>query len=64
LSKRAEYIICAGSCASFGGIFSQRDKANITGALYSGEEEGGYWGKNKKVIFINRNGYNIPIVVK
>ncbi len=52
LSKRVEYIICAGSCASFGGIFAQRDKQNITGALFRAEEEGGYWDKNKKVINI------------
>jgi len=52
LSKRVRYIICAGSCASFGGIFSLRDKKNITGALYSGEKNGGYWNDNKKVINI------------
>jgi hydrogenase small subunit len=52
LSKRVEYIICAGSCASFGGIFSLRDKKNITGALYNGEKQGGYWNTNKKVVNI------------
>jgi len=52
LSKRVEHIICAGSCASFGGIFRLRDEENITGALYSGEESGGYWNENKKVINI------------
>ncbi len=52
LSKRAEHIICAGSCASFGGLFRQRDEENITGALFSGEEAGGYWDKNKKVVNI------------
>ncbi len=50
LSRRVEYIICAGSCASFGGIFRLRDKKNIIGALYSGEMQGGYWSENKKVI--------------
>ncbi len=52
LSKRVDYIICAGTCASFGGIFRERDKINITGGLFSGDKEGGYWSKNKKVINI------------
>ncbi|MCF6172294.1 MAG: hydrogenase [Campylobacteraceae bacterium] len=52
LSKRAQHIICAGSCASYGGIFMARDTKNISGALYSGEKLGGYWSKNEKVINI------------
>ncbi|MFK5881957.1 MAG: Ni/Fe hydrogenase [Sulfurospirillum sp.] len=52
LAKRAKYIICAGSCASFGGLFRIRDEENIYGALYAGEERGGYWDKNHKVINI------------
>ncbi|NOX15725.1 MAG: hydrogenase [Epsilonproteobacteria bacterium] len=52
LSKKAQYIICAGSCASYGGIFMARDIKNISGALYSGEKMEGYWDKNKKVINI------------
>ncbi len=52
LSKRAKYIICAGSCASFGGIFRDRDKENITGALFSGDKKGGYWNENSKIINI------------
>lgn len=52
LSKRVDYIICAGTCASFGGIFRERDKINITGALFNGEEKGGYWSENKKIINI------------
>ncbi len=52
LSNRAKYIICAGSCASFGGIFRLRDTKNITGALYSGKDKGGYWSSNSKVINI------------
>jgi len=52
LSKRAEHIVCAGSCASFGGIFRVRDEENISGALYSGDEKGGYWTQNSKVVNI------------
>ncbi len=52
LSKRAEHIICAGSCASFGGIFRLRDTKNIFGALFNAEARGGYWDANPKVINI------------
>ncbi len=52
LSKRVKHIICAGSCASYGGIFRLRDTQKITGALFSGKEKDGYWSKNKKVINI------------
>ena len=52
LAKRVEYIVCAGSCASFGGVFRQRDEKNISGALYSGDNEGGYWNKNRKIVNI------------
>lgn len=52
LASRARYIICAGSCASFGGIFRLRDPSKITGALFSGKEKGGYWMEKKNVINI------------
>ncbi len=52
LAKKVKYIICAGTCASFGGLFRERDKKNISGALYSGDKKGGYWDKNHKVINI------------
>jgi len=52
LSEKVKHIVCAGSCASFGGIFRLQDEKQIFGALYSGKEEGGYWQKNDKVINI------------
>lgn len=53
LASRARHIICAGSCASYGGIFRLQDEAQIFGALYSGTKEGGYWRENPKVINIS-----------
>ncbi len=53
LSKKAKYIICAGSCASFGGIFRLQNEAKIFGALFSGKEKGGFWFNNSKVINIS-----------
>lgn len=53
LQKRAKHIICAGSCASYGGIFRLHDEENITGALFAGKQKGGYWDKNDKVINIS-----------
>lgn len=53
LSSRAKYIICAGSCASFGGVFRLRDPKKITGALFSGKEKGGYWLEKNNVINIS-----------
>ena len=50
LAKRAKYIICAGSCASFGGIFRLQDTKRISGALFSGKEKGGYWAEKENVI--------------
>lgn len=50
LSARVEHIICAGTCASFGGIFRLRDTERITGAIFSGEQKGGFWDYNKKII--------------
>jgi hydrogenase small subunit len=52
LSARAKHIICAGSCASFGGLFRLRDPQKITGALFSGKEKGGYWLEKNNVINI------------
>ena len=51
-AKRAKQIICAGSCASFGGVFRLRDPQKITGALFSGKEKGGYWLEKNNVINI------------
>ena len=50
LSARAKTIICAGSCASFGGIFRLKDPERIYGALFSGKELGGYWNIKHNVI--------------
>lgn len=50
LAKRAKYIICAGSCASFGGIFRLNNPEKISGALFSGKEQGGYWKEKHNVI--------------
>lgn len=52
-AKRAKHIICAGSCASFGGIFRLRDPEKITGALFSGKEKGGYWLEKNNVMNIS-----------
>lgn len=52
LSDRAKHIICAGSCASYGGIFRLRDEEKITGALFSGKNKGGYWREKSNVINI------------
>ena len=59
LVKRAKYIICAGSCASFGGLFSERDSKHIYGAVYSGEKPDGFWKQD----FTSVSGHrvvNIP----
>lgn len=50
LSARSKYIICAGSCASFGGIFRLNDVSKISGALFSGKEKGGYWQSRENII--------------
>ena len=42
LALRAEHIICAGSCASFGGIFTLNNPTKITGALFYVKEQCGY----------------------
>ena len=36
-AKRAEYIISAGTCATFGGIFKQNDPENISGFCFDEE---------------------------
>lgn len=50
LCLRAKHIICAGSCASFGGIFRLNDTACISGALFSGKDKGGYWKSRENLI--------------
>jgi len=52
-SKKAKHIICAGSCASYGGIFRLRDESQIYGALFSGKNIGGFWKNNPKVVNIS-----------
>ncbi len=52
LSQRVDKILCVGSCAVFGGLFRLRDEKNISGALFSGEEKGGFWKSNQKIINI------------
>ncbi len=53
LSKKAKYIICAGSCASYGGIFRLQNEKEIFGGVFSGKDKGGYWTENPKVINIS-----------
>jgi len=53
LSKKAKHIICAGSCASFGGIFRLQDENQICGALFNGKIKGGFWNENEKVVNIS-----------
>ena len=38
-AKRAKYIISAGTCATFGGIFKQKDPQNISGFAFDIEEK-------------------------
>ncbi len=39
LIAQSKYVLCMGSCASFGGIFKERDKEKITGLLFSAENK-------------------------
>lgn len=41
-TKRAKHLIAVGSCASFGGVFRQKDPENIAGLLYANEEKNGF----------------------
>ena len=50
LTSRAKHIVCAGSCASFGGIFRLRNPQKIMGALYNGKIKGGYWDDKSNLI--------------
>ena len=52
-SKKAKHIICAGSCASYGGIFRLQNEKEIFGALFNGKNEGGFWKSNSKVVNIS-----------
>jgi hydrogenase small subunit len=52
-SKKAKHIICAGSCASFGGIFRLQDEKQIFGALFNAKNQGGFWKTNSKVVNIS-----------
>ncbi|HIP43788.1 MAG TPA: Ni/Fe hydrogenase [Sulfurospirillum arcachonense] len=53
LSKKAKHIICAGSCASYGGIFRLQNEKKIFGALFNAKESGGFWKENSKVVNIS-----------
>ena len=48
LVARTSHVICVGSCASFGGVFKERNPEKIMGALFRGEKEGGFFGKTFK----------------
>ncbi|QOR61166.1 hydrogenase [Sulfurovum sp. ST-21] len=39
-AKKAKFIISAGTCATFGGVFKQHDPDAITGFCFDGEEPG------------------------
>ncbi|MBE0490949.1 MAG: hydrogenase [Sulfurospirillum sp.] len=54
LIPRSRYVICAGSCASFGGIFRLNNPKEIFGACFSGKQEGGYFAQKQANII------NIP----
>jgi hydrogenase small subunit len=53
LSTKVKHIICAGSCASYGGIFRLQDEKQIYGALFNGKNNGGFWKSNSKVVNIS-----------
>jgi len=38
-AEKAKFIISAGTCATFGGIFKEHDPANISGFCFNGEEK-------------------------
>lgn len=52
LANKARFIVCVGSCASFGGMFRLRDPRHISGALFNAKEKGGYWEKKSNVVNI------------
>ncbi|WP_456451082.1 NADH-quinone oxidoreductase subunit B family protein [Hydrogenimonas sp.] len=37
-AQKARHIVCVGNCASFGGLFRQRDRKALSGAVFAGEE--------------------------
>lgn len=41
LIKQSKHVLCMGSCASFGGVFRERDDKKISGLAFSGERENG-----------------------
>ncbi|WP_200763037.1 hydrogenase [Nitrosophilus alvini] len=41
LAKKARYILAAGSCASYGGVFKEYDPENITGIVFDKESKRG-----------------------
>ncbi|NPA29889.1 MAG: hydrogenase [Epsilonproteobacteria bacterium] len=49
-AKRAKWVVCAGQCAVFGGIFRLNEPDKIAGALYAGKERGGFLDAFEKKI--------------
>ncbi|MBN2964166.1 hydrogenase [Sulfurospirillum sp. T05] len=50
LMPRATHVVCVGSCASFGGVFKERDPEKIMGGLFRGEKKGGFFGDALKTL--------------
>jgi hydrogenase small subunit len=51
---RARHVVCAGNCASFGGLFRLRDRERIGGLVFSGEEGEG------KLAHLRKKCINLP----
>jgi hydrogenase small subunit len=48
LLPRTKFVVCAGSCASFGGVFKERDVRKISGLVFRGEGKGGFFAEGFK----------------
>jgi len=51
LCKNAKYILAVGTCATYGGIFKEKDPKNITGVVYNKEESNGFLSEFRKKVF-------------
>jgi len=49
-AKNAQTIIAAGSCATYGGIFYEKDPKNSSGMIFTKEQEGGVLSNYKEKI--------------